>query len=63
MNLLEYDRALELRTVGLFARCIRRAAGEYLASPGIPAGTPAWNAVWRRYPGIRKMFLETASNP
>lgn len=63
MNLLEYDRALELRTVALFARCIRRAANEYLATPGTPAGTPAWNAVWRRYPGIRKMFLETASNP
>jgi glucosyl-3-phosphoglycerate synthase len=60
MNLLEYDRALELRTVDLFARCIRRAAREYLASPGTPAGTPAWSEIFKRFPKIKQALQDSA---
>lgn len=60
MNLLEYDRKLELRTVALFAGCIRRASKEFLANPAAPAGAPAWKEIFKRFPKFKKQFQAAA---
>jgi glucosyl-3-phosphoglycerate synthase len=44
-NLLAYDEALEIHTIALFARSVRRAVAARRSTPSVPPGLPSWDDI------------------
>jgi glucosyl-3-phosphoglycerate synthase len=61
MNLLEYDRELEKRTVDLFADCIRRAVREHRTNHLAPVGAPPWEKVLKSHPQLGDLLRKAAA--
>jgi glucosyl-3-phosphoglycerate synthase len=61
MNLLQYDRELEKRTVDLFADCIRRAVREHRANHFAPVGAPPWGKVLKSHPQLEDLLRKAAA--
>lgn len=61
MNLLEYDRELEMKTVDLFADCIRRALQKHLANPLAPVGAPSWGKILKCHPHLGDLLRRAAA--